>query len=1074
MRKILALLVLVLLSSLMVYSQVRVITGQVTDDKGDPVGYATVKVKDGKGVSADANGNFRIEAKTGAVLLVSALGVNQKEVTVGAANTVAVSVTRTNSELSGVVVSALGIKRSVKSTPYATQQVTSERLSQARETDLTTALSGKIAGLQTLGQSGAKLGDVGQIRLRGAGALTEKFALYVVDGTILTNAADINMDDVENVNVLKGPNATALYGQRAEGGVIIITTKKAKSKKMTIDFNHTTTQEQIAYTQRYQNLYGSGREANPEWKTFTFNSAIHPAAWSALNGKRFYGYEDDESWGPKIDGGDFIPWYAWYAGHPYSYQTQKYVPQPDNIKNFFDKGLTINNNLSIAQKFNKASYRVSYTYVDRKGLMPNTKQNKHTISTQSSVNITKKLTLGVNATYTREKIFGDFDDTYGNQTTGAFNSWFHRDMDVEKLKELQGLRVGPNNTLASWNHVNPSNTNAPSANFYKGNYWLNPYDYQIYNTAESWRDRIVGDASLTYQINNAFKVQGAYRMNYRTTRGERKLYAVVAKSLVFTDGKENSYSESESRYYEHNLELIGSYNKRMNDFTFDANFGGNILMWNSKDSSRSTNGGFLPGKEDVFALSSSLSDVARGGTFLSRKKVYSVFGKATVGYKDYLYLDVSGRQDFSSVLPSANNGYFYPSVGTSFVFSQFLTDNIPALSFGKLRASWAQIGTDALGPYQINQTYASTIGPNTYGTTPSQGVPNNVVDPNLKPTLNSSYEVGLDMRFYKDRIGFSATYFNEKKKNDIVSTSVSGASGITVKTFNVGQVRRSGVELEFNATPIKTRNFSWDVTFNWSKVNSFVDKVSDQQDFVTVSDRAGATGDQFGHVTLMAIQGQQWGQLRGRAFKRINGLPVIGTDGLFEFDQNVPLGSILPNYNGGLFNSFKYKNWGLTASFDYQNGGKFFSLSHIGSLNTGLLDVTAATNDNGMNVRDPLASGGGVHVFGVTPDGKPYDTYVAAYDYFKQFSAYEGQTIAEAAIFDASYIKCREISISYNHNFKNSRILKRVLVSAVARNPFRPWTTNPGFDPSELSRSWGENGQLPGTRSYGINFKVSF
>lgn len=1074
MRKILVFFVVLLLSSTLAFSQNRVVTGQVTDDKGEPVGYATIKVKDGKGTSADANGNFKIEVKNGAVLQISALGISPKEVKIDASQSVYnVGVTRTNSELGGVVVSALGIKRSVKSTPYATQQVSSERLTQARETDLTTALTGKIAGLQTLGQSGAKLGDVGQIRLRGAGALRETFAIYVVDGTIMANASDINMDDVENVNVLKGPNATALYGQRAEGGVVIITTKKAKTAKLAVDFNHTTTAEQIAYTQRYQNIYGSGRTRDPQWRTFAFNPAIHPAEWQALNGVRFSGYEDDESWGPKMDGQPFIPWYAWYGGHQYSYKAQPYNPQPNNIKDFFNTGLTINNNVSLGQKFKNASYRVSYTYVDRKGLMPNTMQNKHTVSTQSSVKILKKLELGVNVTYSREKIFGDFDDTYGNQTTGAFNAWFHRDLDVKKLRELQGLRVGPNNTLASWNHGNLPDGSAPGPNFWKGNYWINPFDNQVYNTVESWRDRIVGDATLTYTFNNSLKLAAAYRVNYRTTRAERRLYGIIYKSLVFPDGKENSFSNSESRFYEHNLELIGSYNKRFGDFTFDANFGGNILYWNSRDSSRSTSLGLTT--EDAFSLANSVGPVQRGGTFLSRKKVLSAFAKATVGYKDFIYLDMSARQDFSSVLPTNANGYFYPSLGTSFVFTQFLNNSIPALSFGKLRASWAQIGTDALGPFAINQTYTSTIAPNMYNNFPLTSFPNVVVDPNLLPTLNSSFEVGADFRFYRDRIGLSVTYFNEKKTNDIVTTSVSGASGVSAKTFNVGRVQRQGLEVEINATPVKTRNFSWDITLNWSRVNSMVQKVSDQQQFVTIADRAGATGDQFGHVTLMAIEGQQWGQLRGRAIRRINGVPVIGADGLFLFDQNVALGSILPNYNGGMFNQFRYKNFTLSASVDYQNGGKFFSMSHIGSLNTGLLDVTAATNDNGMNVRDPLADGGGVHVHGVTEDGKPVSRYVEAYDYFKQFSAYEGQTIAEAAVFDASYIKVREISLGYNFNFKNPKaFVKRLFVSGVARNPFRPWTTNPGFDPTELSRSWGENGQLPGTRSYGINLRVSF
>ena len=1076
MRKILSLLLILMLATVMVYAQSRTVTGKVVNAQGQPIPFASVKVKNASGgVAADADGNFKIEVSPGAILVITAVGGGDMEIPVTPNQSVYnVTLITRDTELTTVVVTALGIKRSVKSTPFATQQVSAERLTQARETDLTSALAGKVAGVQVLGQSAAKLGSAGNVRLRGSAAIKDKYAIYVVDGTIVTNVLDINMDDVANVSVLKGPNATALYGQRAEGGVIVITTKKgSRNNKIAVDFNHTTTAERVNVTPDYQDVYGGGNSEN--WKTFNYNPATHPAAYAPLNGQRFHNYSTDESWGPRMDGSQFIPWSAWYPGHDGSYKTQGYTPQPNNVRQFFNTGVFLNNNIAVSTGGEKYTARFSYTNLMRTGIIPNSRQDKNFFSTQLSYDVTKRLTVRTNVTYSFEKLLGDFDDNYSNLTSGSFNQWFHRDIDMKNLKQLRGLKT-PLNVYASWNHGDPGpSSNFTSAGLNKGNYWYNPYSYLDEVSITNDRKRLLGDVGATFKILNNWDVTGTYRFNRRTTEAETKIPQVIQDGA--TQGIYSEYGLTNSKYFEQNFELISTYRKTFEDISLEVNGGANFLKINYRDSSRETEGGLVV--PNLYAISNSVTQPATLGAGFSDKEVLSFFGKATVGYKDFLFADLTLRQDYSSVLPKESNGYLTPSVGLSFVFSDLVKQTIPALSFGKLRASWARIGTDDIDPYRLNLGYTtSNFGYNNQNF--FTAVPNIVVDPNLRPTINSAYEGGIDLRFLKDRVGFSATYFYEVKRDDIVTTDISTSSGFTQKVFNVGQVTRNGIELTLDVKPIQTKNFSWDVSFNYSRIRSVVDKISEQTKTINLSAPGFTTqGLQFGNppsLTLPSVvhtEGQEWGQLRGFGIKRLNGMPVLDNTGLFVEEANVNFGSVLPNYTGGMFNQFAYKNWRLTATIDFQEGGKFFSLSDWFGTYSGLMKRTADLNDNGKNVRDALADGGGVHVYGVNEEGKPVDYYVDGKTYFKQFSD-NSSGIADMSVFDATYIKLREVALGYTFNFKNSKLVKRANVSAVARNPWLIFKTNPTVDPSELSARNGETGQLPGTRSIGINIKLGF
>ena len=1067
MRKISSLVMMLVLCTTLAFAQNRVVTGQVTDDKGDPVAFASVKVKNGKtGVAADANGNFRIEVKDGTILVISAAGSADREITIAAGKSVyAVILTKSNNELSSVVVTALGIKKSAKAITYATQNVTAERLTQTRDADFTNGLAGKVSGLTVAGQAGSKLGSTGAVRIRGVGSLSAANAIYVVDGTIVTNPADINMDNVASISVLKGNAATNLYGSLAEGGVIMITSRKpSKSKKWQIDFNSTTTVDMVNILPEYQNEYVGGGSST--WTVFKHNPAIHPAEWKALDGKKFHDYTDDASWGPKMDGSEYVPWYSWYGGHKYSYTTANANPQKNNIREFYDKSVSLNNNIAISRGFEKGAVRFSYTNLNRNGIIPNSKLGKHFFSGNFNYEVIKNLTVNVNANYTTENVQGDFNDGYSNFTSGSFNQWFHRNTDMGIQKELRGVKAGPNGgSYISWNHSNPSNTNAPSANFYKGNYWYNPYTYLNDFYSKSTRQRVLGDVSLGYKVLKGLTASATYRMNYRPVNSEFKVPTAL-KNGATQSGVLDAYGNSESRFFEQTAEANLAYITNINDFSIDVSTGTQYIWRRTKDSARSTNGGLV--KPDVFDLDNSIGQVNRGGNLRTRRANLGLFARGTFGWKDILFADVSVRREYNSRLPLQTNGFTYPSFGASFIFSEYLKTILPTLTYGKLRFSRASVGSvpDAfLREYALVPTYAT--GNVSYNNNFFNGFPNSITDPNIKPAINTATEIGTDLRFFRDRLGFSLTYYTDKRKDDIVPTSVSSASGVNSTILNAGLVTRKGWEIELNVKPIVSKNFNWDATLNWSTVSAKVEKVSDQTDILVVD------GDAFGQIQLVHVKGETPYQIRGNGIKRINGLPVISADGTYATEVNKNFGSTIPNYFGGFFNNFTYKNFTLTAAFDFSQGGKFYSLSDNWGTYSGLLAKTAAINDNGKNVRDPLADGGGVHVFGVNEQGKPYDTYVSGFDYFHQFY---GLT-PEPFIHDRSYVKFREASIGYKFNTKGwgslGKTIKTMTLSLVARN-LAVWAKTKGYDPSELAEEWGEDGQLPGTKSFGATLRMGF
>lgn len=1072
---------LLLFSSMLSIGQTQnkavTVSGRITDGAGNAVPFATVKVKNSKtGAAADADGNFTIRLQSGSILIVTAQGMLDKEVVAEANNQMSIVLAQdTKNTLTEVVITGgFGIKKSARTSPFSSQAIKSEQLNTIRQTNLNNALAGKVAGVQFRGQSSVAIGREGFLRIRGGQSLGDRSAIYVVDGTI-TSSQDINPDDVEDITVLKGANATALLGALAANGAIMITTKKKNAGPgIGVEFNQSVTFDRVNIIPKYQDLYAGGAVDN--LTPFVWKSGM-PVEWKALDGKGFHDYTDDASWGPRMDGQEYIPWYAWYPGSPYSYKTASLTPQPNNMRDFWEKGVTTNTNISFSKAGIGSRMRLSYTNQAVKGLLPNTSSQRHNLNLTTSMEISNQLSLAVNVNYSTLALKGDINnDGYANQSSGSFNQWFHRDLDIKKMRELKDLK-SPFGTLASWNtQYNPDGYNPAAPNdFYQGNYWYNFYAYFENIKSLERRDRFFGDVSLTYKVNNNFKVKGTIRKNQDNRKEENIVTSLLEQSGAQT-GVLAGYNTAQDTRKTYDYELLGSFNKTFGGFAVTANIGGNDRKYDRERLASATVGGLsVP---DFYAINNSKNPAAIAN-IRQKTEIRSVFASGDVEYNRFASLTWAVRNDWYSTLPVGNNRLLSPSVGASFVFSEFTKNKLPWLNFGKVFGSWGRKPLD-LDVYATNFLYP--VGQFQYNGNFLMTTPNQLPDPGLTGSLITTYEMGIDLRFLKNRLGVNLVYYSENNNGEPLTVTVTGASGFTSKVVNSAEFSRQGIELLVTSTPISQKNFSWDLNTNFSYlIKNPVNKLIEGTTRIPVPLPADLPGQAFGTRGAIAYHqlGMDWGQLVGGAYKRnAEGQIVINpATGLYVTEVNQNFGSAVPKYTGGVSNMFRYKNFNLNFNIDYQFGGKFYSLSEMWGHFSGLLEATAATNDKGKNVRDNIASGGGVKVEGVSSvDNKtPVTKYVDAQTYFHQFYF---SRLAEPFIHSLSFVKLREVSLGYNipvHKLgKMGKVFQSANFSVIARSPWIIYRETQNFDPSEISNVYGEAGQFPGTRSIGFNLKLVF
>lgn len=1087
MRKIIAVFAAVLLGCITAIAQ-KVLTGKVTDESGQPIPNASVTLKGNTntGTVTQSDGSYSLSIPADAkVLVFSAIDRIAMEIAIGNQTVINASLAIEDKSLREVVVTALGIKRDEKSLSYASQSVKSKDLNLTQNVDIKNAIAGKVAGVQINGQAGAKLGETGKIRLRAAVSLTsDEDPIYVLDGVVI-DPNSIDMDNIESVTVLKGPNATALYGQRAEFGVIVLTLKKGSRRGLDVELNSTITFDKLARTMKYQNLYGQGYEGAGSMGIFEYDPSIHPASWQVFNGKRYIVGDNsiaDESWGVRLDGGEYVPWYAWWTTSPYYGQTAPYKAYPNNIRDFYNTGRITKNTVTLSGGSDNFSGRFSYTNLDQQGITPFTWQKRNFINSNFSANFSPKFKIESILNYSDGSVRGDIDDAYGNQTSGTFNSWFARQLDVNKMRELKDLQT-EQEYHASWNWW--------GADYFSdlafGNklaFWFNPYTWMEHFETSVKRTNLLFSVSPSYEINKDLVVSGLFSRRQDDRNLSNFMPHYLSKNASGYQGGYtdliNGFGLSDRKYVEDNYDLRLSYKRKLSD-KMDMNLLAGIAA-RTELSTRLTaqmnvfgrTGGLVV--PDVYNFrNASITPTPISERF--RKKVNSEYGLASFGYNDKVFLDLSARHDVTSALPNKNNSIFTFSAGTSIILSNFFPKS-DLLSFAKFRAGIAQIGSDlAAGVADPEFRFSEKPYKGSNGQDNILGLPSTrYVDPNLKPAINSNIEIGLDLKFLKNRLFLSATYYNERRKDEIIPVTAPSSSGYLDYLTNSGTSRRKGIEVSLGGDIFRTASgLVWNSQINFARNKTTIESIAEGLDAIN---GPGANGQAFGYVAIIQEKGKEWGQLRGTAIKRdATGNPILLDGGLYDVEFNHYFGSVLPKFTGGWFNSFGFKNFSLAATIDFQKGGKFFSLTEQWGGYSGLTEITAALNDKGKNVRDDVSEGGGVKVIGVDADGHAVEQYVGAYEYFTQFHS---NRLAEPFIHDASFIKLREVALGYTLDVRKinpKMFIRSVSMGVVARNLALISVAKDNihkWDPSEMAGAFGEDGQLPGIRTLGVNIKVNF
>jgi TonB-dependent SusC/RagA subfamily outer membrane receptor len=961
-----------------------------------------------------------------------------------------------------------GIKEELDASASLKQVLTRNKLNPSRQNNINNILAGKVAGLKFYGQSDMALGRAGAVSLRGqSGFSTGQGPVCIVDGTILSDINDINYNEIEKVTVLSGPSSSALLGSKGSNGAVIITTKKTaeESGKTEVEINSGIKISKVSILPAYQNSYAGGNVS--DMYRYNYQPGIDPVEWLELDGKYYHDYSDDCSWGPEMNGQEYIPWYSWYPGTKYTGTTARLVPQPDNVRDFYNTGLTISNDVTFSRSAKDFSIRATYENADIKGLIPGTSLKKNDFGVRASLNVTDKIKFESNINFFTRFQEGEIDDTYGNMTTGSFNSWFHRDLDMSILKELRDLQ-SPNGSYAGWNHNNPA-TYDPSnpVSFYESNYWLNCYTWFDKTNFAQRNDRLYGNLTVAWAVIKGIDLKLTYRRQQSNGWSEVKVPRTSLISIISSYSYLRGYYSTGSSYSSSdNLEGFASIKKTVSGITFNADLGFDFYSSLFKSNSANTVNGFsVP---DLYTISNS-RDLPQIGNLRSREKQRALFLKADVGYKDIIFAEFVLRREYHSALPPLINSLTAKSFGGSFVFSRLLS--VPYLSYGKLHVSYGEI-PNTIGVYAY-QGLSYVIGQYQWNGNQLMTTPDYFVSPDIKGSVKKEFESGIDIGMFNDRIYFILTLWKGKETGIPVTDQVSNYSGFTTRMMNSGIIDKSGIDFILNFDPFTSKNIRWHSSFVISKlIKQEVDRIADGTSQIKVQ-----TQWWNGTPAMVIEADHQWGELYGSGMKvSSSGEPFLDHKGFYVTDTKKYFGSVLPKITGGMQNSIQiFNNLSININFDYQVGGKFFSLSDMWGTFSGLTERTAVLNDKGNSVRDPVSEDGGVHIVGVDADMEtPVDYYVKAQDYFH--SLYNNR-IYDSNVYDASYLKLRELSIDYRIPLDKLRlegIISEAAITLFAQNPWMIYASQRNFDPSELSYISGEQAQFPGVRSFGMNLKVIF
>ncbi len=1045
------------------------ITGTVADQAGIPLLGANILIKGtSQGSQTDFDGNFSIEAEIGDVLVISYIGFRSTEVEVTGSGPISITLVEDSSQLDEVVVTAMGISREKKSLGYATQEIEGEDVNRTPTDNVVNALSGKIAGVQI--KRGTNLGGSTNVVIRGSTSLTgDNQALFVVDGVPLSNsnfntadqqngtggfdygnmASDINPNDIKSINVLKGAAATALYGSRATNGAVIITTKSGAgvSQKPTVTINTSVTTGWIDKSTwpDFQYEYGTGYGAvyGSSGNSFFVDTDVDgDGVLDRVTPATAYG-----SYGAPFDPNLLVyQWDSFYEGSPYYMQPTPWVAPNSKLIDFFETPVTTTTSIAVAGGSENATYRIAYTRFNQDGIMPNSKLNRDNVSINTTFDITEKLSVGGSANYI-------LTDALGRNRTGNETGANAQNV-ISSMRKYWAMNVGIDELKAAY--FNTGNNVDP----FMGGTIDNPYWVVYENYQNDSRSRVFGNVFVKYKLADWLNVEGRVSLDtYSFIQEERNNEG--------TAGAVGRYSRRNINFSEENYDLMINFNKHITDkLNISGVLGTNIRRTHLSSIYAETNGGLvLPG---LYSLSNSLDLPPAPIENVEKVGVDGFYGLASFGYDNLVYLDLTGRFDHSSTLPADNSTYFYPSISSSFIFSNLMENNW--LSFGKLRLNYAEVGSSAPANSLVDVLYK----PTPFGSVPLYGTNATKNNENLLPETTVSVEAGLEMRFLRNRVGLDLSLYKTNSKDQIIPVAVSTSTGYSSKFVNAGEIENKGIEIALDGAIIPEGDFQWRANLNWSKNQSMVLSLFD-----------GGTNLQLGSVsgvTINATVGEPYGTIQGTDYVYVDGKPLVNqTTGAYErtTTSNNVIGNITPDWNAGISNSFKYKNFDLSFLIDIQHGGDVHSNDIATGNRSGLFKWSTGLNDLGNPIRNSLADGGGIILDGVAPDGSKNTVRTAMNDYRNA----TGSTLAPRAyfIYDASYVKLREIALSYNFPkmpFMDKIGIQSLRFGLVGSNLWIIHKNLPFADPeaglSSGNLQGSQNGVLPTTKDLGFNLQVQF
>jgi TonB-linked SusC/RagA family outer membrane protein len=1027
-RKLIVFLVLVL-GAYPLLAQNKTVTGTVTDaSDGSPLPGVNVLVQGTtNGTQTDFDGNYTIEVAEGNVLVFSYIGMRAQSITVGSSNTVDVQMVVDENQLDEVVVTALGLERQSKSLSYANQQVETDELTKARAINVTEGLSGKVAGL-TVTRSANGVGAPTKVLLRGNRSINgSSQPLYVVDGILLNgDINNISPDDIQEISILKGANAAALYGSRAQNGAIIITTKSGKGAKegVSATVGFTSTLASPIHLLEFQNEYGQGA-----------GGTYSPTATT--------------SWGPRFDGSQVDHWsndpnYSDFGG------TYTYEAQPDNVKDFFRLGHELATNVGVNINSEKSNVFLGYTFTNAGGIIPGNDLNRHSITTRITSNITEKLQVDAKVNYIR-------DDFTNFLTTGE-----SYDNPVRYLyKTPRNIRT---RDFENFQFINDEGKLRQHYFLPRFNGGGNPY--WVVNNVKHPRldERVLGLLSLKYDITDDLSILARSAID-RTSRSEDQLWY----NDTYTVAQFGRYQKTASNQYDWNTDVLINYNKNItDDFKIDLNVGANQRVF-ERNWLRGNGTNFTI--ENFFALSNTQNPLATEQ--FDKFEVQSVYGLAEFSYKNAIFLNLTARNDWSSTLPEDNRSYFYPSVGLTAVVSDLFDFGSGPLSFLKLRANWAEVGNDTQS-FQLSRRADIRFG----------SLDLNPLLPNadLRPESTESLELGFDARFLDNRLRLDFTYYKSNTFDQIFRTPTPVGSGISAFFQNGGDIQNRGVEIVAGATIIDNPDFSWDLDLNFASNQSEVLAIADGFDKLTVTtdfirDFVLEVGGEFGDTFSRGYQRDD----QGRVIVDDLGLPLI-TPGRDE----VKIANFNPDWTGGVRNSFRYKNFNFSALIDIRQGGSVTSFTEAILARDGVLDYTTEGRDGGLVFGDNFFGG----ETAVRQDGSPNTLAVRAEDFWNRVGGRNtpvGEAFVRDA--SNIRLRELVIGYTVPQSLLSKTFLTSANISLVGRNLFFISNKAGNFDPESLTGVTNDpnsanNGEIsnegreafapPTTRTMGVSINFGF